>query len=142
MKEYLSIKLDEREEIIEKIKGVFSERENVVFAFVFGSFLNAPAFRDIDIGVYADKIKKDEVFDYELKLSELLAGHSDLPFDVFEVKVLNFAPNSFVNNVTKNGRLLFSKDESLLSDIIEKSSLEAIANEYIAYQSLKELIPA
>lgn len=142
MKEYLSIKIEERPEIIEKIMQALSKDKGVVFAFIFGSFLDAPSFRDIDIGVYLDKIRKEEVFEQELELSKKIADKCGLPFDIVEVKVLNFAPNSFLNNIFSRGQLLFARRQQFLSDLIEVSSLDAIANEHIAYQSLKELIPA
>ena len=141
MKDYLSIPLNKRDEIIAKIKHVLLEEKGIVFAFVFGSFLDAPSFRDIDIGIYANDIKRDYVFDYELDLSKKIADKCDLPFDIFEPKVLNFAPSAFLNNIFKNGKLLFSKNKQLLSKTIENTSLEVIANERIAYQSLRDLVP-
>lgn len=144
MKEYLSIPLNKRQEIIDKIKFSLLEEESVIFTYIFGSFLSAPSFRDIDIGIYVEgSIKKQkDIFDYELELSKKIARACELSFDIFEVKILNSAPSYFLNNIFKNGKLLFSKNDEILSSLIEDSSLDAIANEYIAYQSLKELIPA
>lgn len=142
MKEYFSLSQNKRREITDKIKQILSEEKDIVFVFIFGSFLNAPSFRDIDIGVYINSIKKDEIFDYELKLSKKIADKCDFSFDIFDVKVLNFTPRAFLNNIFSRGNLLFSKDDQSLSNMIENTSLDAIANEYIAYQSLKELAPA
>lgn len=142
MNEYLSLGPEKRQEIAEKIKKVLLQEKNLVFVSVFGSFLDATSFRDIDIGIYTENIKESEIFDYELKLSKKIAEECGLPFDIFEIKVLNFAPNSFLNNVFNRGQLLFCRDYQLLSDMIENTSLDALANEYIAYQSLKELVPA
>jgi len=141
MKEYLAIEMDKREEIIQKIKLAIAKREDIVFAYIFGSFLDAPSFRDIDIGIYVTGIRKDDVFDYELGVSKEVADYSELPFDIVDIRILNFAPFNFLNSVFR-GRLLFSRNEQLLSDMVENSSLDALANEYIAYQSLKELISA
>jgi predicted nucleotidyltransferase len=141
MKEYLSFVPNKRLEIIKQIKKTLLREEDVVFAFIFGSFLDAPSFRDVDIGIYAQDGKKEKAFDKEMELAKKIADVCDLPFDIFEIKILNFAPNNFLNNIFSRGKLLFSRDDKILSDLIEKSSLEAIANEYIAYQSLKELVP-
>ncbi len=141
MGEYLSFKPKKRQEITKKIKQIISKRKEIVFAFVFGSFLDSPSFRDIDIGVYVKDFKKDKIFDYELELSKIIANACNLPFDIIEVKVLNLTPNSFLNNIFSRGKMLFSKNDQFLSNIIENTSLEAVANEYIAYQSLKELVP-
>lgn len=142
MTEYLSLQKNKREEIIEKIKEILLAEKEVVFAYVFGSFLDAPTFRDIDIGVYLKYVKEEQADNIELKFSKKITKDRDMPFDIFEVKILNFAPNSFLNNIFRNGKLLFSRDEKLSSDLIEATSLEAVDNEHFANQSLKELIPA
>ncbi|MBU1091999.1 nucleotidyltransferase domain-containing protein [Patescibacteria group bacterium] len=142
MSDYLLIPKDERQDIIDDIKKVLLKKEEVVFSFLHGSFLADPSFRDIDIAIYVKGIDEEKVFDYELKLSESLAEKTNLSFDIFDVKVLNFAPSPFLNNIFRNGKLLFSKDKEFLSDMIEKTSLEAISNEFIAYQSLRDLVPA
>lgn len=141
MKEYLSLSPDKRRGITEKIKTILFGEKEIVFAFIFGSFLDAPSFRDIDIGIYLDNMKEDEIFDYELKISKNIADECSLPFDIFEVKILNFASISFLNNIFSRGQLIFSKNHQLLSDMIENTSLDTIANEYVASQSLKELVP-
>lgn len=141
MDEYLSLNIDKRGEIKEKIKEILLWEKDIIFSFIFGSFLDSPSFRDIDIAVYIKEIEKGDIFDYELKISEKIATSCGLPFDIFEIKVLNFSPNSFLNNVFSKGQILFSKNYQLLSDMIENTSKEAIANEYISYQSLKELVP-
>lgn len=132
---------EKRQEIIEKTKEIFAKKEEVVFAFVFGSFLNSPSFHDIDVGIYVKGINKDEFSDYELKISREIADECSLSFDIFEVKILNFAPIPFLNNIFNKGKLLFSRDYKLLTDLIENTSFDVISNEYIAYQSLKELVP-
>ena len=142
MKEYHTLEKAKREEIIQKIKQALSMKKEVLFSYAFGSFLDSPSFRDIDIGVYVKKIIQSQVFDYELQLSHDVAEKCNLPFGFFEVKVLNFAPPSFLNNIFCQGQLLFSKDKILLSDMIEDVSLEMVANEGIASQSLQELIPS
>jgi hypothetical protein len=38
MKEYYSMSLKEKDKVIEKIKEVLAEKEEVVFAVVYGSF--------------------------------------------------------------------------------------------------------
>jgi predicted nucleotidyltransferase len=140
MKEFYSFKKKKREEIIEKIKKTLLKDKNVIFAYIFGSFLGSASFRDIDVGIYLKNISSDNILNYESNLSKNIAKVCKIPFDLIDVKVLNFAPNSFLNSVFKFGKLLFSKDRELTSNLIEKTSLEAIINESISYQSLRELI--
>ncbi|MEW6608093.1 MAG: nucleotidyltransferase domain-containing protein [bacterium] len=140
MNEYLSFKQNQRQKIIEKIKQSLLNKNEIVFAFIFGSFLDGPSFRDIDIGIYLDNIEKGDIFNSELELSEIVAKDSNLLFDIIEIKVLNFAPGYFLNNIFNRGQLLFCKNYQLLTEMIENTSLDTLANEYIAYQSLKELV--
>lgn len=140
MQEFLSLDLKKRHKIIEKIKKGLLKRKDVVYVYVFGSFIDSPSFRDIDVGVYIKEIKKKEVFDYELNLSKEIAKACGLSFDIIEVHVLNFAPSYFLNNVFCRGNLLFSKNQEILSILIENTSLDALANENISNQSIEELV--
>lgn len=140
-KEYLSMSQNDRQKIAEKIKKILFSEKEVIFAYVFGSFLDSPSFRDIDVGIYVENIAKENVFDKELEMAKKISEACGLPVDYIDAKILNFAPSHFLNNIFKNGTVLFSKNEKLLSDMIEETSLDAIANEYFSYQSLKELIP-
>ena len=140
-KEYLSMEQTDRQKIAEKIKNILFPKKEIIFAYVFGSFLDSPSFRDIDIGIYFNKILKEEVFNEEIKMAEKISKKCGLSIDTIDAKILNFAPFHFLNNVFKNGTVLFSRNEKLLSDMIEDTSLNVVANEYFAYQSLKELVP-
>ena len=60
-KEYLSMSHNDRQKITDKIKEILSADGRVVFAYVFGSFLDSKSFRDIDVGIYFNKILKEEV---------------------------------------------------------------------------------
>ncbi len=139
--EYFSIKQNQKEKIKQEIKKTLKKEGGIVFAYLYGSFLNAPSFRDIDIGVYLNQINRTGIDDYELNIAEKIAAKIDFSFEIIEVKILNFAPDSFLNNIFSKGELLFSNNQELLTNLIEKTSLTALANEHIANQSLKELIP-
>ncbi len=142
MKEYYSMNSGEKDKITEKIKEVLAEKGEVVFAVVYGSFLSSPSFRDIDIGIYLKDIKRGKVLSCEAEVAGKIAEACNLPIDIVEITILNFAPVSFLASVFSTGKIIFSRDQKVLADLIEKSSLEAISNECIAAQSLKELIPA
>ena len=98
-----SIGEHEKGEITRLIKKFLMGREEVLFAYLHGSFLSGP-FRDIDIAVYIDGER--DVF-YELELEGELEERLGFPVDV---RVLNNAPISFRFKVLK-GELLFSRDE-------------------------------
>ena len=116
MKVY-SLKKRERERIKHLIAEFLMNRDDVIFAYLHGSFLSGGPFRDIDVAVYTGK--KHDVF-YELGLEEELERLTGFPVDV---RVLNDTPISFRFSVLK-GELLFSKDEEKRCEFEERTLRE------------------
>ena len=48
----------ERQDIIEKITSIIRTKQEIAFAFLYGSFLGEPFFRDIDIGIFVKGVEK------------------------------------------------------------------------------------
>lgn len=94
----------ERREAIEKLTETLGKREEIMFAYVYGSFLTGN-FRDVDVAIY---ITESKDVSYELELEVELEEPLKLPVDV---RILNSAPPSFRFSVIKNGLILFSRDE-------------------------------
>ena len=140
MKEFLSMKDGEKEKLVRRIKDVLSSYKEISFAYLFGSFTDSSTFRDIDIGIYLYNIKREEVFDFEFRVSEKISEAIGVDIEYIDVRVLNFAPYPFLNSIFKDGKLLFARDMDFLTDLIEETSLDAIANEYISEESLRELM--
>ena len=140
MKEFLSMKDGEKEKLVRRIKDVLSSYKEISFAYLFGSFTDSSTFRDIDIGIYLYNIKREEVFDFEFRVSEKISEAIGIDIEYIDVRVLNFAPYPFLNSIFKDGKLLFARDMDFLTDLIEETSLDAIANEYISEESLRELM--
>ena len=88
------------------------------------------------------KIESDKKEKIISEISKVSAENSAvaLPFDIIDVKILNFAPDSFLNNIFRNGKILFSNDYKFLRNMIERTSLYALLNEDIRGQSLRDLI--
>jgi predicted nucleotidyltransferase len=126
-KEFYYIEPASREVLIEKVRKELEKEDEIIFAYLFGSFLYQTSFRDVDIAIYLKegKVPEGEVFDYTLELSQRLSLIISLPV---EVQVINYAPLGFKFSVLKHGRVLFSKDEGLRSDIIE-----AVSQEYMDF---------
>jgi len=140
MNKFFNLNKKEKDKIIDKIKSILLIDDNIEFSYIFGSFIQDNFFRDIDIGIYLKNINENEVFDYEFKISNEVSLKCKIDIELIDVRVLNFAPFPFLVNVFKDGILLFTKDEKFLTDLIEKTSLYAVSNEHISYQSLKELL--
>ena len=59
----------QRRNALKIIGGVLEKKREIVFAFAHGSFCDEPAFRDIDLGIFLQGVKKEEYSDIALKLS-------------------------------------------------------------------------
>ena len=104
---------EEKEKIKKNLIEIILNRDEVLFAYLHGSFL-INGFNDIDLAFYVNAIV--DILDYELTSSLEIEKHIHFPIDV---KVLNPAPLGFKYEVTK-GELLFSRDEEIRTDFIEK----------------------
>jgi predicted nucleotidyltransferase len=113
---------EEKEKIISAIKDGLEKYNEIIFAYIFGSFIDneSPFFRDIDIGVYVneDVISQKKFIDYVMSLSlELESLFKRYPVDVV---VMNNAPLSLASKITQ-GELLFVKDEELWGDFVTRT---------------------
>lgn len=138
--EFFSFSKKKRQHIVSQIRDALEREPNIVFAYLFGSFLDDLSFRDIDIGIYLKSVKEEEVPSYEEKLAFSLHRMLRIPPEMVDTRVLNVVPSTFLSRVFCQGLLLFTRDEVFLTDLIEKVSEEMLADEHIARQSLRELM--
>ena len=99
-----------KKEIIKTLSKIISLKEDILFAYLHGSFLEKGNFEDIDIAVYLEdrRATQIDIIEYEITSSLAIEKELKMPLDV---KILNDAPLSFRYHVSC-GLLLFSKDES------------------------------
>jgi predicted nucleotidyltransferase len=98
--------------LISKIRKLLLERESVLFAYIYGSFLSEEFFRDIDLALYFDSTAFQgsyDMFTYCLTLS----AECDLATSgvMFDLRPLNLAPLPFKFDVVTNGRIIYARDE-------------------------------
>jgi len=126
-----------KKKIAKQIQDVLMSRDEIVFAYIYGSFVSSRKFRDIDIAVFVDpkKVKSKDMLDYELELGSELV----FPCPV-DVHMLNNAPVSFQHNVFRTGKLLFSRDDIVLTDLIEQTSLIMVHDNYLMQESYAALV--
>ncbi len=103
--------------IKKSLNSILARRDEVIFAYLYGSFLSASWFRDVDIAVFIDEKRADkkEALEYEISLALELEERIHLPVDA---KLLNHAPLSFKYEVTK-GEAIFSRDEEARFSFVE-----------------------
>jgi predicted nucleotidyltransferase len=104
-----------REDIIRRIGAALTGRTDLVFAFVFGSFLEREAFRDVDVGIWTSAQASAGL---DLELAQRLSRELEMPVDV---RRINDAPTSFLFHVLR-GRPLVVRDEAHLAEVMEQTA--------------------
>lgn len=100
--------------IIPKLKEFLLLKDNIVFAYLFGSYAENKATRgsDIDIGIYLIGVAVDDFFRYKLRykheLEEILKTSVDLI-------IMNTAPPLLNHEIFKNGIIIKNNAPSILS---------------------------
>jgi predicted nucleotidyltransferase len=154
----------EQETILNTVQRALEAQPSVVFAYVLGSFLEDLPFHDIDVAVYLDVADEREMSRLALDLaaglekvlprvplgpSPTLGGKKDadrkyertvvrLPVDV---RVLNRAPPRFRYHVFR-GKLLFSRDETLRTQWVERTMRHYLDLKPLRQRALKEAMTA
>ncbi len=94
---------------INKCKDILIKYEDIIFAYIFGSYAkdNIRKDSDIDIAIYLkDSIDTYEYLDMKMKLSEALRREVDLI-------ILNDVTPLLKYEIYKNNILLFTNDKSI-----------------------------
>ncbi len=111
---------DERERIERTLVAVLESEPDLEFAWLHGSFLVADKFRDIDIGVHLNapaEVRSQRGLELSVRLDQ------DIGFPI-DVRVLNDAPVTFLFHVFREGRLLLSRNDERLADLMERTVRE------------------
>lgn len=109
---------DEKQEVISVIRSALEKYDEIIFAYIFGSFVDPemPFFRDIDIGVYVKDYKESDWHKYEIDLPIDLEKTLEYKYPI-DVNVINRADIFLIKNAIQ-GELLFTKDEDLWADFV------------------------
>lgn len=130
-----------RTDLTHQLTELLMPRKEILFAFLHGSFLDSESLaHDIDVAVYVDLEKMGglELFDYRMQLSVDLSRQTGREIDV---QTLTGAPVGFRHSVFKHGKLLFCKDEELMSEVYEETTLEYIDFYELSREYTRDLIP-
>lgn len=132
------LSLEERGHIEEALAAMLAADRTVTFAYLYGSFVESEAFHDVDVGVYLIAVQPDRATATALDLTQRLGDQVHLPVDV---RILNGAPDSFLYHVLR-GRLLLSRDDALLAEIMERTIHRVLDIAPLRRQSAKEAFAA
>lgn len=105
----------EKARSIESLRAALKSQPEVLFAYIYGSFIERHPFHDLDVGIYLANAREEQVTPLVMELAESLSKELRLPVDV---RVLNFAPVPFVYHVIR-GRLVVDKAPEVRSRLIE-----------------------
>lgn len=110
------LSFEEKQRLSDRIVALLSKKEDILFAYVYGSFLHG-TFRDIDVGVFLqdDSRGAADPLRYETALELELEDSAGVPIDV---RILNAAPLPFAYSVLQTGEVLFSRDEKARCDFV------------------------
>jgi len=124
--------MKDKQRITTIIADTLLSDERVVFAYLYGSFLTESSFRDIDVFLFLNTT--GAIFQVSVNVKENLAGafmkagFSEVPADLFDVRIINDAPYDFVIGILCKGTLIVDKDPEIRTDVIERVSDEYRVN--------------
>ncbi len=97
---------EEKQALLERVADWLGrESAGVMAAYVFGSFVKAGGFADLDLALLMERPPAD-VLDFEFSVEDRLERLLRLPVDV---RVMNGAPLSFQFRVIREGRLILDR---------------------------------
>lgn len=97
-----------KETIVEIVKQELQKHDEIVFAYLHGSFAEKDTFHDIDIAVFLKELPESKL-GYELELETKLI---QVIGRIVDVRILNNAPLSFRYHVIKKGVPLLIRDDN------------------------------
>lgn len=97
----------EKVQIVDAIRHTLEAKKEILFAYIFGSFVDRETYRDIDVALYLENPKGVDTLRFELALEEELEKKLHTPFDI---RVINDAPLGFVYHVLAQKILVLDRD--------------------------------
>ncbi|NPV43619.1 MAG: nucleotidyltransferase domain-containing protein [Firmicutes bacterium] len=112
------------------LKNYLASKENVKFAYLFGSYAENREKKDsdIDVAVYLSGIHEDDFFKYKLGLKTELEQIFKKPVDVV---IMNNASPLLNHEIFKNGIVIKNSQPSILSQFRTKNFYFYIDQMYV-----------
>lgn len=138
LRPYLECPEDGRLEVRETLAQVLGQEPAVQVAFLFGSFVDQPRFRDIDVGVLVDpqQVPEAAAWDFAWDRATRLELATRLPVDL---SVLNYAPVALRYHASL-GQVLVCKEPEACDAFCERAWDEYLDFEPFLWASLRDLL--
>lgn len=107
-----SLTKKEKEKITKTISSYLQKHKEIVAAYLFGSYVKGQQFGDIDLGILV-RNEPENLLEYEFEHEIKLEEQVNIAVDV---RVLNKAPVSFVQNVIRHGQIIIDSKPNIRSD--------------------------
>ena len=107
-----TITKQDKEKITKTISSYLQNHKEIVAAYLFGSYVSGQPYGDIDLGILVRNEPENLLeyeFELEIKLEELVKFAVD-------IRILNKAPVSFVQNVIRHGQIIIDSKPNIRSD--------------------------
>jgi uncharacterized protein len=130
---------DHKEQVVNKLSGLLGDRGDILFAYIFGSFVLSDSFRDIDIGLFVKDEKVPASLTLELNLENEIESAVNFPVDV---RIINAAPLSFIYSVLKHKIVVVDNDPSLRADFEGTIYKKYFDFQYLRREYVREIIHA
>ena len=119
---------EDRQRIAQSVRSILVSSEDIVFAYIYGSFARGERVRDLDVALYTTE---DKDFLFAIDVAALLRRETGFEVDV---TVMNHAPVALQFAILRDGLLLFSKDEARRMALIDR-----VSRQYREYTHFREL---
>jgi predicted nucleotidyltransferase len=113
---YFQISVSNKKIIMERLGDYLKKKPDLLFAHMYGSFMTAERFRDIDVAVYLNEVPSSPLqveLEFETELVNIVKNY------VVDVRILNNAPLSFRYNVIKSGKPIVVVDDDARTEFEE-----------------------
>ena len=119
---------EQRQRIVQRLRDILASYEDIVFAYIYGSFARGESVRDLDVALYTAE-EKDFLFAADIAV--ILKRETGFEADV---TVMNHTPVALQFAILRDGLLLFSKDEALRTALIDR-----VSRQYREYAHFRDL---
>jgi predicted nucleotidyltransferase len=99
-------------ELINLLKEIISQINEIQIGYVFGSSIKEKTFNDIDIAVLISNTKSSfQASKFAMSLGRIIEKSLNFKWEI-DVKILNYAPIYFQFSVLQDGILLFCRNKN------------------------------
>jgi len=130
-KVYDKLQPDAKIAVLDTLRTLLKQKQEILFAYLHGSFAQDSRFRDIDLALYLKDMPSSPL-EYELAMETAFAKtEAGYPVDV---RILNCAPLSYKYHVIKDGMPLIVNNDDERSDFVE-----ATLSQYFDFAQFRKL---